>query len=73
MSDNKLLTEVPEFDSEERQRAKLRSLANNEATYQEYLYITNSTNPLEFEGNSEPITDWDYESPQPEVKLWDTN
>jgi hypothetical protein len=22
---------------------------------------------------SEPLTDWDYESPQPEVEEWDTN
>jgi hypothetical protein len=39
----------------------------------EYLYITNSTDPMCCDGDSEPLTDWDYESPQPEVEEWDLN
>lgn len=42
--------------------------------YEEELLNTDTNiDPMWCDGDSEPLDDWDYSSPQPEINEWDLN
>ena len=44
-----------------------------EAYWSETLNTNTSIDSMWCDGDSSPLTDWDYSSPQPEINEWDLN
>lgn len=44
-----------------------------EGYWTEMLNTSASIDSMWCDGDSSPLTDWDFVSPQPEVALWDSN